>query len=87
MNCSKYTLLYYITTAATTLVLIVALLSLLKWPVVAELALGTALFIHSLILSRTAKDLFLGALEKGLVHEMLYSIRAGAEVTKQNREA
>lgn len=87
MNISKYNLIYYITIAATSLVLIVALLSLLNWPVVAQIALGTALFLHSLILSRTAKDLFLGALEKGLVHELLYTLRSASEISKQNREA
>lgn len=82
-NISKYSLLYYLTAAATSLVLIIALLSLLNWPVLADVAFGSALFLHALILSKSAKDLFLNALDKGLVQEFFYSVRAE---TGRNRE-
>ena len=82
-NVSKFSLLYYLAAAATSLVLIIALLSLLNWPVVAEVAFGSALFLHALILSKNAKGLFLNALDKGLVQEYFYSARAE---TGRNRE-
>jgi len=82
-NVSKYSMLYYLSTAATSLIVIIALLSLLNWPILAEVAFGSALFLHSLILSKTAKDLFINALDKGLVHELFYSLRAE---TGRNRE-
>jgi len=82
-NVSKFSLLYYLTAAATSLILIIALLSLLNWPVVAEVAFGSALFLHALIISKSAKSLFLSALDKGLVQEFFYSVRAE---TGSNRE-
>lgn len=82
-NVSRFSLLYYLTAAATSLVLIIALLSLLNWPVVAEVTFGTALFLHALIISKTVKDLFLAALDKGLVQELFYSVRAE---TSRNRD-
>ena len=86
MNSSiKYKLLYYGTVSAVSAAMILLLLSWLSWPATAAIAFGAALFIHALILSRSAKDLFLAALEKGLIHELIYTAKSGTELPERKR--
>ncbi|REL24752.1 hypothetical protein DYD21_16425 [Rhodohalobacter sp. SW132] len=81
---NRYKIHYYGTVSVVSLVLITLLISLLNWPLPAGLALGSALFLHSLILSRSLKDLFLGALEKGMIDDLLYSLKADTEISERN---
>jgi|GEM_PF-1217574 len=85
-NLTKHISIYYITMGTLSIALIALLMSLLNWPVVAEIALGTALFIHALVLSKTAKDLFISAHEKGLVSEFYYRLKNGYEISESNSE-
>ncbi len=82
----KYRLLYYIATAITALPVIIAILSILNWPVIAETALGVALFLHSLILAKYAKNALRHATESGLLQEWAYSLSQEVEVSEQNRK-
>jgi len=81
---NRYKILYYSVIAVVSFILITFLVSLLNWPLLAEIALGCALWIHALILSRSIKDLFLSALEKGMLDELLYTLKATAEVGERN---
>src|SRR6056297_1832056 len=74
-NTSKYTLLYYTTVSLVSAGLIFVLLYILQWPLASELITGTALFVHSIILARSAKDLFAAAHEKGLVSQWLFHLQ------------
>ena len=86
MNSSfKYKLFYYGTASAVSATMILLLLSWLSWPATAATAFGVTLFIHALILSRSAKDLFLAALEKGLIHELIYTAKSSAELPESKR--
>lgn len=86
MNSStKYKLLYYGTVSVLSASMILLLLSWLSWPATAAIAFGITLFIHSLILSRSAKDLFLAALEKGIIEEFIYTAKSGAELPERKR--
>lgn len=85
-SSSKYKLLYYIASAVTALPVIIAILSILSWPLIAEISLGVALFLHSLILAKSAKEIFRYARENGLLQEWAYSLTQGVEVSEQNRK-
>ena len=82
----KYRLLYYIAAAITALPVIIAILSILNWPVIAETSLGVALFLHSLILAKYAKNALRYATENELLQEWAYSLTQEVEVSEQNRK-
>lgn len=67
--------------------IIALLISLLEWPVIAEIVTASALFIHSLLLARNAKDLFLTASQKGLVTEWLLRLQHSFEMKSHNSES
>jgi len=85
-NTSKYTLLFYATVSLASAGLIFVVLHILQWPLVSELITGTALFVHSIILARSAKDLFSAAHEKGLVTQWLFHLQNGYDVSNSNSE-
>lgn len=81
----KYRLLYYIASAVTALPVIIAILSILNWPVVAEIALGVALFIHSLVLARSAKKIIRYVSDSGLLEERMYPYAQGYNISEEKR--
>ena len=85
-NTSKYTLIFYATVSLASAGLIFVVLHILQWPLVSELITGTALFVHSIILARSAKDLFSAAHEKGLVTQWLFHLQNGYDVSNSNSE-
>jgi len=85
-SINKYKLLYYVAAAVTALPVIIAILSILNWPLLAEVSLGAALLLHSLALAKTAKEAYRYIRDNGLLHEWIYSIERGVEMTDQRRE-
>lgn len=87
MNTSKYSLFYYVSVGIISIGLILLVLSTLQWPISSEVITGAALFAHSLILARSAKDLFLAAQQKGLISDLLFHIQHGYDMSKSNSES
>ena len=85
-NTSKYLLLYYTMMSLISAGLILLLVNVLQWPVSSEIIIGVTLFIHSIILSRSAKDLFVVAHEKGLLSEWLFNLKHGYDISNGKGE-
>lgn len=83
---SKFALLFYCSTGVISAGAILLLLYALQFPALSEAIIGIALFIHSFILARSAKDLFMSAYEKGLVSEWVFQLQQSYEVSSNNRE-
>lgn len=83
---SKYIFLFYFTVSLISAGLILLLLNILQWPVSAEVIIGITLFVHSIILSRSAKDLFMTALEKGLVSDWVFHLQHGYDMSNSKSE-
>lgn len=86
-NTTKFSLFYYISVSILALGLILLILRGLEWPLSSEIITGTALFIHSLILARSGKDLFLAAYQKGLISDWLFELQHGYDISKSNSES
>jgi len=71
----KSTFIYYATVSSISMICIVLMLSLINWPLAASAVLGIALFIHSLMLSRSIRETYLNAKNKGLADEPIEFIR------------
>lgn len=83
----KLSLLYYVAVGVLSGSVILLFLHLIQWPVIAESALGITLFIHSLVLARTAKDLTISAYEKGLISELFNQLKNGYEISETHTES
>lgn len=84
----KHILLFYSTVGFLSAVLVLLLLHGLNWPVVSEAIIGVTLFVHSIILARSGKDLFMKAYDKGLVSEWLFHLQHEYDISNSsNREA
>lgn len=86
-SISKPSLLYYCISAIISAGFISLLISGLNWPVAAEIIIAITLFTHSLILARSAKDLFLAAQEKGLITEWVLQLQHGYDISESNGES
>lgn len=84
---SKLSFFYYTSTAVVSGSIILLFLHLIQWPVLAEVILGTTLFIHGLILARTIKDLAITAHQKGILSDLYYQIKHGYEMSESNPES
>lgn len=84
---SKYSLLYYSTAATLSAGVIMLLIHSVQWPASAEIILGITLFLHSLILARTAKDLFLSAYQNGLISEWFLRLQHGYDMSESKSES
>ncbi|WP_340103572.1 hypothetical protein [Rhodohalobacter sp. 8-1] len=83
----KYTLLYYFSVSIMSASIILLILRGLQWPLSSEIIIGTTLYIHSLILARTSKDLFITAHQKGLISEWLFQMQHGYDMSKSNGDS
>ncbi len=87
MKSSKITFIYFSLTSVMSGGLILLLLNILNWPVIASVAFGSALYIHSIFLSRQLKDLFLKAYEKGLVGDLIFYLKGNFELPDNKSES
>ena len=71
----KSTFIYYATASSISTICIVLMLSLINWPLVASAVLGVTLFIHSIMLSRSIREIYQNAKRKGLAEESAEFIR------------
>jgi|AntRauTorcE11898_2_1112593.scaffolds.fasta_scaffold22190_1 uncharacterized membrane protein YjjP (DUF1212 family) len=86
-NTSKYTLLYYFTASLISAGIILLILQGITWPVGSEIIISIVLYIHSLLLTRSAKDLFINARQKGLISELFLQFQHGYDISNSNRES
>jgi|AntRauTorcE11897_2_1112592.scaffolds.fasta_scaffold88927_1 uncharacterized membrane protein YjjP (DUF1212 family) len=86
-NTSKYTLLYYLTASLMFAGIILLILKGITWPVGSEIIIGIVLYIHSLILTRSTKDLFLNAKENGLIADLFLQLQHGYDINKTKSES
>lgn len=86
-NTSKFSLLYYFSVGLISIGLILSILRGLQWPLSSEIITGAALFIHSIILARAGKDLFLAAQQKGLISNWFFEFQHGYGMSKSNSES
>lgn len=86
-NTSKYSLLYYLLVSITSVGFILLILRGLQWPLGSEIITGSALFIHSLLLARSGKDLFTAAQQKGLISDWLFQLQHGYDMSKSNSDS
>jgi cell division protein FtsW (lipid II flippase) len=83
----KHILLFYSMVGFFSAILILLLVHGINWPIISEAIIGIALFVHSLILARSGKDLFMKAYEKGLVSEWLFHLQHEYDISNSsNRE-
>ena len=85
-NSKKFSLLFYGAVATASIVLILLIFNGLDWPVSAEIILGTTLFVHSIALARSAKEMFIAAYNKGLIHELVYRLQHGYDISESKSE-
>ena len=86
-SISKYLLLYYTIMSLTSAGLILLVVNTLHWPVLSEIIIGITLFVHSIILSISVKNLFMAAYEKGLVSEWIFNLQHGYDISNGKSEA
>lgn len=86
-NAAKYSLLYYSIVAITAAVLLLLVFKGLAWPVTAEIILGITLVLHSLVLAKTAKEMFVSAYRKGLVHDLIFHLQHGYDISDSKSES
>ncbi|MFO7847676.1 MAG: hypothetical protein R6V27_14010 [Balneolaceae bacterium] len=86
-SSKRYSLLYYGAVAAASLMLILLIFNGLNWPVSAEIILGSTLLIHSMALAKTAKQMFLAAYKKGLIHEFVYRLQHGYDISESKSDS
>lgn len=84
---SKPSLLYYCISSIISAGIIFLLIQGFNWPVGAEIIIAITLFIHSLVLARSAKDIFLAAQEKGLLTEWFLQLQHGYDISESNSES
>jgi len=73
---SKSALTYYTVVSLFSLAFILLLLNWLSWPFLASAVMGSALFLHSLIISAGAKTLYSRASESGLKAELSAQLKS-----------
>lgn len=86
-SISKINFIYFSLTSVISGGMILLLLNMLNWPVLASVVFGSALYIHSLYLSRQLKDLFFKAYEKGLVGDLIFYLKRNFELPDNKSES
>lgn len=77
MDSEKFKITYYTTAFITGLVFVFALVSWLKWPLIAGLIFGTCLFIQFMYISKKVLDTWAKAKRKEYSFDQIQKIRPG----------
>jgi hypothetical protein len=67
--------------------MIALLINALQWPLISEMIIASALYLHIIIFARTAKDLFFSAYQKGLVSDWLFQLQHSYDMRNHNGES
>lgn len=84
---AKSGIIYYGSVSLISAVSIYWIMSWLNWPVAASVSLGVVLFVHTLFLSKSVKELFEQAKEAGFTEQPAQYLRSYYNVTSDNRKS